>query len=169
VPEEPDVELNRGVVSDRVLLAYAKASERLRDIGIPHVLVGGLAVGAWGHPRATKDVDFLVREKDAFEGSTILTFKRGVPIEVDGVTIDYLTLESLKIKSRERMQGPVVPIELLFVMKLKAKRIQDDADIVALIKRGADVPKVERWLSKHALATERSRLLRLVRRAQAEE
>ena len=98
----------------------------------------------------------------------MLTFKRGVPIEVDGVSIDYLTLESLRIRSKQRMQGPVAPIELLFTMKLKAKRIQDDADLVALIKRGADIAGIEGWLSDHGLSAVRRRLLRLIKKARAE-
>ncbi|HEY0279817.1 MAG TPA: nucleotidyltransferase [Solirubrobacterales bacterium] len=33
--------------------------ERLRDAGIDFVLVGGLAVNAWGYLRATRDVDLV--------------------------------------------------------------------------------------------------------------
>jgi hypothetical protein len=29
-----------------------------KELGVPHALIGGLAVGLHGHPRATKDVDF---------------------------------------------------------------------------------------------------------------
>jgi hypothetical protein len=160
--------LNVGVVSDRVLRAYEKASERLKALGIQHLVVGGLAVGAWGHPRATKDVDFLVREKDAFSGSAVLTFKPGVPIEVDGVAIDYLTAESLAFRGRERVRGPVVSLPLLFAMKLRAKRLQDDADLVALIKRGADIAEIARWLAARGMAAECRRLERLFKTAQAE-
>ena len=53
------------------------------------LLVGGLAVGAHGWPRATKDVDFLVDES-AFEhrpGGLVLL---KVPFQANGVPIDSL-------------------------------------------------------------------------------
>lgn len=40
----------------------AEVSALLAALGVPHVLVGGLAVGVHGHIRATKDVDFMVGE-----------------------------------------------------------------------------------------------------------
>ena len=59
------------------------ASARLTELGVRHVLVGGLAVGAWGHARATKHVDFLVGE-EAFEHHPggLVTMKYGVPITI---------------------------------------------------------------------------------------
>lgn len=171
VPEEPNMALNEGVVSGRVLKAHKKASARLTDLDIPHVVVGGLAVGAWGHPRATKDVDFLVRARDAFRGTLVMSFKPGVPIEIDGVSIDYLTVESLKLrgKGKKLPSGEVVPIEVLFAMKLKAKRMQDDADVVALVKRGADLTRILAWLHAHGSREERLRLVRLVAAARVEK
>jgi len=32
----------------------------LDQAGIDYMLVGGLAVGIWGQPRATVDIDFLI-------------------------------------------------------------------------------------------------------------
>jgi hypothetical protein len=32
--------------------------------GVDYALVGGLAVGVWGVPRATKDIDLLVRPEE---------------------------------------------------------------------------------------------------------
>ena len=48
------------VVAPSVLLDAIDTSRRLTALGVPHALIGGLAVGLHGHPRATKDVDFLV-------------------------------------------------------------------------------------------------------------
>jgi hypothetical protein len=31
---------------------------------VEHALIGGLAVAVWGAPRATKDIDLLVRRED---------------------------------------------------------------------------------------------------------
>ncbi len=56
----PDLHLFDGVVADRVLTAMRAASEMLARAGVRHALCGGLAIGAHGYARATKDVDFLV-------------------------------------------------------------------------------------------------------------
>ncbi|MCA9491982.1 MAG: hypothetical protein KC621_18745, partial [Myxococcales bacterium] len=45
-------ELER-VVAPRVLEDALRVSGALSDLGVPHALVGGLAVGLHGHPRAT--------------------------------------------------------------------------------------------------------------------
>lgn len=165
VPEVPDIEANRGVVSDRILEAQAIASEALVKAGIPHLLIGGLAVGAWGHPRATRDVDFLVRQADAFEThGSIVTFRRDVPIAVAGIAVDYLVAEDYGLEALfESSSTPgVVPIEALFALKLRAHRPQDRADISALIDAGADVPAIERWLEQRKLTMELKRLRALL-------
>jgi hypothetical protein len=43
--------------------ALSVASATLSELGVRHALVGGLAVGAWGYPRNTRDIDFLVGEE----------------------------------------------------------------------------------------------------------
>src|SRR5215216_4062132 len=63
---EPDLANLHGVVAPEVLQAAAVASSKLREVGIPHALAGGLAVGAHGYPRTTDAVDFLVGG-EAFE------------------------------------------------------------------------------------------------------
>lgn len=165
VPEIPDLEATRGVVSDRILEAEALASEALTKAGIPHLLIGGLAVGAWGHPRATKDIDFLVRQADAFEAhGPIVTFRRDVPISVEGVTVDYLVAEDYGLEGlfENPARSGIVPIEALFALKLRAHRPQDRADVTALIDAGADVPAIERWLGERKLTTELKRLRALL-------
>lgn len=52
--------------------AVAEISKALRDLDVPHMLIGGLAVAAWEVPRATLDVDVCVsvapsRAKDVIE------------------------------------------------------------------------------------------------------
>ncbi len=53
-------------VSPRVRDAALKAAAQLTHLGVRHALVDGLAVGAHGYVRATKDVHFLVGD-EAFE------------------------------------------------------------------------------------------------------
>ena len=59
----PDLALLDGVVAPEILAAMRSASAQLTQAGIPHALAGALAVGAWGYPRASKDVNFLVGDE----------------------------------------------------------------------------------------------------------
>jgi hypothetical protein len=143
----PDLLEAASAVSEKVMLAAHDASKELSALGIRHAVVGGIAVGAYGAPRATKDVDFLVNQADAFNGITILSFKPGVPIAVRGVVVDYLTpegndhvelLRQALADARESEGIPVVPLEALIVLKLQAAR-RRDLDDVARLCETADV------------------------------
>ena len=100
---------------------------------------------------------FLVGE-EAFEHHGLLvTFKPGVPIEVDGIRIDYLSSYSLGSQMEEVLDYPstgeglaVVPIEVLIYMKLVAKRRKDQVDVIELIKSGADLKRVRHYLEQYA-------------------
>jgi len=165
------------VVSERIWKAMVDASAELTRLGIKHALVGGLAVGAHGWPRATKDVDFLV-DDGAFAKSPagIVTMRPGLPIEAHGVAID-----SLSIRDDERyLQGavtnpvttregvPVAPIEALVTLKLKSPRAKDATDVIELVKAGIDADLVRAFLATHAAALV-PRFDDLVARARAEE
>jgi hypothetical protein len=45
---------------DAILQTLTLAQARLDEAGIRNVLIGGLAVAAWGRPRLTDDVDLKV-------------------------------------------------------------------------------------------------------------
>jgi hypothetical protein len=144
-------------VAPRVREATVKTADQLNHLGIRYALAGGLAVGAHGYIRATTYVDFLVGE-EAFEHQGLLmAFKAGVPIEVDGVRIDYLSSASLGQQLEEVLDHPpmneglpIVPIEVLIYMKLVAKRRKDLVDVIELIKVGADVKRVQTYLQQYA-------------------
>lgn len=144
-------------VAPRMREAAVKTAAQLNDLGIRYALAGGLAVGAHGYIRATVDVDFLVGE-EAFEHHGLLVaFKAGVPIEVDGVRIDYLSPISLGPQLEEVLDHPpmneglaIVPIEVLIYMKLVAKRRKDLVDVIELVKAGADVSRVREYLGQYA-------------------
>jgi hypothetical protein len=113
----PDFKLLEGVIAPRILHAARAASHSMTRTGIRHALIGGLAVGAYGYVRATKDVDFLVDE-DAFEhhGGGIVTHKAGIPIEVSGVAVDVLSDPAVdeQLDSSIDSQGvPIVRLEVL--------------------------------------------------------
>jgi hypothetical protein len=90
----PDPSLLEGVVAQEVLDAMRVASATLKRVGVRHVVVGGLAVGANGFPRATKDVDFLVGD-EAFERHPggLVTLRPGVPFQVNRVAVDFIGAE----------------------------------------------------------------------------
>lgn len=153
---KPDPALLVDVVAEKVLDAWRVAAEALRRAGIRHVVIGGLAVGANGYPRATKDVDFLVGD-DAFkhhEGG-LVTMNPALPIEVNGVAIDYLSPRADEGHLAEVLAGPfnsIIDPPRLVYLKLKASRLRDRTDVVELIKRGLDVDACRSYLTAHASA-----------------
>jgi hypothetical protein len=159
VPHDtPDIKALQGIVSDEVLGAMKAAHETLKGAGIPHALVGALAVGAYGYPRASKDVDFLVGD-EAFDhhASGIVTLKPGVPVEFKGIIIDPISIapgsEHLKQALDRPMESegiPVAPPEALVYMKLMSPRRKDSADIVELLAGGLATKPIFDYLLKHA-------------------
>lgn len=146
-------------VSPNVVSAAEAASRQLSHMGIPHVLIGGLAVGAHGAPRATKDVDFLVRQRDAFSGDVILSFRAGVPIAVRDVVVDYLTPEGTPYESH--LNGaisepggddevPIIGLAPLVLMKLHAGRRRDLDDVRRLLDQAHVERRVRDYLGEVA-------------------
>jgi hypothetical protein len=153
----PDVSLLKGIVAPEVLAAMRSASSQLARTGVRHALVGALAVGAWGYPRASKDVDFLVGD-EAFEQHEggIVTMAPGVPIGAGGISIDHLGVMANERHLEEALSRPVIdgglpiaPLDALIYLKLKSPRRRDEADVVELL-RVNDPNPVRRYLEKHA-------------------
>lgn len=150
----PDPALLADVVAERVLAAWRTASEALRRAGIPHVVVGGLAVGANGYPRNTKDVDFLVGD-GAFVHHLggIVTMNPALPIQVNGVAIDYLSPRAGEEHLAAALAAPpgsFIDVPRLVYMKLVAGRLRDRGDVAGLINAGADVDKCRAYLAAYA-------------------
>jgi predicted nucleotidyltransferase len=131
----------------------------LDDAGIEYALVGGLAVAVWGAPRATQDIDLLVRPEsvDAIVAAIEplgfrfralpMTFSDGMQLQrvskiEHGVllTVDLLLvngqLESAWA-SRRQLDVDGTPIcvisrEALIQMKLAAGRTRDVQDVERL-------------------------------------
>ena len=129
------------------------ASDAFRKAGVRHVLVGGLAVGVNGYPRSTRDIDFMVGD-EAFEfHGLIVEPKAGLPMKYSGITIDWVSLEPDERAGLEEFlvdaipgEVPVMEIEPLVAMKLLAGRQKDNADIVELIKAGADINPITKFV-----------------------
>jgi hypothetical protein len=156
--------------ADKPVVEVAKeASERLRIRGVPHALIGGLAVAAHGFERYTKDVDVLVPSdrRDILKTvsrSTIhgLDFKPGVPLRGvsyhrRGVAVDVvLPLAPAAFLDEELgVPGPgeipVLKAPALVFLKLLSRRAKDDADVIELLKAGLSPEPVRRYLEEHAL------------------
>jgi hypothetical protein len=144
-------------VAPRVRDAAVRTAAQLNHLGIRYALAGGLAVGAHGYIRATTDVDFLVGEEAFSHQGLLVAFKAGVPIEVDGIRIDYLSPTALGPQMEEALNHPpmseglaVVPIEALIYMKLVARRRKDMVDVIELVKAGAGLTRVRDYLSQYA-------------------
>jgi hypothetical protein len=151
---KPDLSLLDGVVAPEVLSAMHTASGALRDAGVRHVVVGGLAVGANGFPRATKDVDFLVGD-EAFEhhAGGLVTLRAGVPFQVRGVAIDFLAPdphETFLAASLTSEPGMVIDGPALVYLKLKSPRHKDRTDVIEMIKGGLDADGCRRYLERNA-------------------
>jgi hypothetical protein len=148
----PDPRLLDDVVNTRVLEAMRRASDAMKSIGVRHIVVGGLAVGANGYPRATGDVDFLVGD-EAFEHHPGGVVTLRVPIQVNGVAIDYLS-----VGTEENHLGDAISAEpgsfasapVLVYLKLKSPRAKDRTDVIELIKAGIDLDLCRVYLAANA-------------------
>lgn len=155
-----------------VLDALDTASRALQSLNVRHVVVGGLAVGANGFPRATRDVDFLVGD-EAFEhhAGGLVTLRAGVPFQVRSVAVDFIAPgpeEPFLAAELDAAPGSMIPGPPLVYMKLKSPRHKDRTDVIELFKAGLDVEACRRYLSEHAPAFVAD-LDEAVSRARAEE
>jgi len=162
------------LLSPKIVRAMRAAHEAYARLGIRHALVGGLAVGVHGRPRATKDVDFLVG-REAFESSGIvISFRAGVPLSAEGVPIDSVppavdsdVLEEALDAPMEFDGLPIVRAEFLIYMKVLAARRQDLADVVAVLARHPECAEPARGILERALPEKLALLEELVREAAA--
>ena len=131
----------------------------LEEAGVPYVIAGAIALAVHGAPRATTDIDLLIRPED-LDGARQVARGCGFGIEAmpmrfsDGMEVVRLTRiegeESLAVdfllvnpqlepawESKERRRSTagefwVVSREALIRMKAQANRPQDIADIQRL-------------------------------------
>ena len=143
-------------VAAQVLLDAIDTSHRLTVLGVPHALIGGLAVGLHGFPRATKDADFLVGD-EAFEHiQPPLVFRAELRDLVRVGVIDLMPLPPrhpelgayLSLPAEDEI--PVIGPEGLVLMKLLANRPQDRADVGSLLERGVNIAAVTAYLRRNA-------------------
>ncbi len=151
---KPDPSLLEDIVAPKVIDAMKLASSALSGAGVRHLVVGGLAVGANGYPRATGDVDFLVGG-EAFEHHPggLVTLRAGVPFQVNGIAIDFISPgsgEEFLEAVLEAPHGSIVEAPPLIYLKLKASRLKDQVDVIELIKASIDIEACRAYLVEHA-------------------
>jgi hypothetical protein len=120
------------------------------------VVVGGLAVGANGYPRATKDVHFL-GGPEAFHhhANGLVTLRSEVPFQVNGVAVDLLSPEpgeAFLEAALEATAGSMMEAAPLVYMKPKSPRRKDQADVIEMIKGGIDASECRAYLAANAPA-----------------
>lgn len=144
----------RGVVAGEVIDAAKAASEQFRRANIPHTIVGGLAVGMGGWPRATGDVDIFVGDEAFVHDDQATSQKAGLPIRWNDVTIDWVSgdtagaLDAYKIVPAAG-EFPVAPAKVIVYMKLIAGRMKDKTDVVELIKSGINLDETRDFIEAY--------------------
>jgi hypothetical protein len=126
------------VVAPAILTRAEQVSSMLRDLGVPHALIGGLAVGVHGHPRATKDVDFLVGP-EAFETTEpFLVYREELKelARVGETDIMYIPDRFPGLSAELRLEDdiPIISLRGLVLMKLDAFRARDREDVRSLLR-----------------------------------
>jgi hypothetical protein len=148
----PDRALMESSSPANVIRALHVASEALQKAGIRHAIVGGLAIAAYGYGRSTKDVDFLVGD-EAFEHHPggIVTMKPGVPIQVSGVLVDFLSIDQDEDYLQDDLStsGDIASANALVYLKLKSPRAKDRVDVIELVKAGLHVATCRAYLVQH--------------------
>ena len=126
---------------------------------VDYALVGGLAVGVWGAPRATKDIDLLVQAQDVIRAQEALRpagytldalpkrFTDGMQLQrinkladgqlstVDLIVVDESLAPVWASCSRHATEVGSLSVESrdgLIAMKLAAGRPQDQAAVIRL-------------------------------------
>ena len=134
----------------------------LERAGVDYALVGGLAVGVWGAPRATKDIDLLVqpadlerakqavresgyahvalpmRFSDGMQLHRVSKLESGSLVTVDLILVDANLQPAWESRVRhdlEMVSISVVSRDALIAMKLAAGRPQDQANVIKLTEQ----------------------------------
>jgi hypothetical protein len=143
-------------------VALAEAAEALESCSIPYILIGGLAVAAWGEPRSTLDVDLsvwadpeklpqavacLCRTLRSLTAEPLQFVERSrvLPLESrGGIRLD-IVFGVLPIQREAILRAvvkpiggrmiPVATVEDLVLMKLVSERQKDLDDARALLRR----------------------------------
>ncbi len=152
-------ELEATAIHPAVISALRESSRQLTAKGVRHLAIGALAVGVYGWPRATSDVDLLLGPEawdTAPDGSQ--TPRVPLPDKIGGVDVDYLPVDVAGDFLLAAFDAPFVsedvpiaPMEVVIITKLLRLVMRDQADVVELVKAGVvDVDVVRAYLETNA-------------------
>jgi hypothetical protein len=138
----------------RFRAALYAAAAAYDQLGIRYALVGGVAAGAYGRPRATRDIDFLVGEEAFHAAGAVLSFKAGVPQEAHDVPIDNIPPHVHYREIYERALDSAVVVDgvrvarapFVATTKLVGGRPHDIAAIVEMVQAGSVTPEEVRTI-----------------------
>jgi hypothetical protein len=131
-------------LNPQVIDAVREVTKNLQAAGIRHAVLGAIAIGVYGWPRATKDVDVLLGDEAWHKQSTGALIPRiDLPEKVLGVGIDYFPLDvagpflEMGVAAPFWTDGvPIAPPEVVVCTKLIRLAMRDGADIVEILKAG---------------------------------
>lgn len=161
--EEPSLRAELDHLAPSFRSALCAAAEAYERVGVRYALIGGVAVGAYSAPRATRDVDFLVGD-EAFTGGSVVSFVPGIPIEAYGVPIDtipipveyrqlYVRVLDERMESDEPSANGFVQIAsptLLAVTKVAGGRPRDITSVVEMMQADTvDPDELERLVAPY--------------------
>ena len=159
---------------DSIEATLADVIEVLTATGTSYALIGGLATGFRSRPRYTQDIDVLldvprIRLPDLLERLRVRGFEFDLPAVIaefqqhhlavlwrGDVRLDWLApvLPAYRhvLDTASNEQGPAGPIRVattegLILMKLLAYRLQDQADIEALVAANRGTIDLE-WIQR---------------------
>jgi hypothetical protein len=155
----------------------------LDELNLQYMLIGGVAVGLWGEPRATLDVDITILVEPEQLAPTVQIFSSRLPLRTskpldiarrdrvlpvkapNGVAVDLLfaswpiekqALDRAVALKIGKLPVRVAPLDYLLFLKLISERPKDTADAEALMRRHRgkiDVSWLEAELSALADST----------------
>jgi len=162
-------------LDDKTAALLERVTACLYRAQILYVLIGAWALAAWGRPRATTDLDFLVlvNEEDLERLSNQMiqagmeldeTWQEWNPMlrgfqlrfQSQGITVDVMRSRDqhdqqvFQRKKKKRMDGRyywVVSPEDFILQKLKVQRPRDFEDAVSVVERGQG--KLDREYLEH--------------------
>ena len=88
--------------------------DRLEDARIEYALCGGLAMGVHGHPRATIDIDILIRP-DVESAVTEIARELGFTVKAKPMSFSRGATEIRRISKIDPRDGETVMLDLLLV------------------------------------------------------
>ncbi len=169
-PSGDGLQSQLAMLSDSMREAVLAAFDAYAALGVPFALVGGLAAGAHGRPRFTKDVDFLVGDEAFCKAGLIVSFAKPMPLQAGDVAIDPIplpeepvrkavlqrALENVEFDTTTGRRIPILGATWLCYMKLASPRGKDRDDVVAMVQAGrVDRAALEAALSGDSVLEER--------------